>query len=411
MDFTTGEHMKYRIIIVSFLVLLLCGAFASAQSVSTNTVTAANPQAASALVYVSGYSLSPEVFYPGETGTVTVDVTNAANTSVTLNQLTLIEPHIQFDNQGSFTTATIVGPGATTDFNFIINVDDDTPDGTYLLRFTAMPNAFGGTAVRSEIPLQVDSSEVRASISLRPETFGLNETDMVNVSVANPRLGDISDVLIVANGNGNDISPSESFVGPVAAGTSVQVPFAITVNQQSGVSFNVSFRNGNNVHATSVVLPITIGQSLTAAVPVINNIALVGNGNDSYTMTGDVTNAGITDASGLVLVVGAPAVPVQPYTNYAVGALASDDFSSFTLTFTARDISAVPVTVLWKDANGNTLTTTTILDLRPLYSSTGRGQNSDNSAFYLLIAGGLVIIIAITLWMKRKWVIARFRKQ
>jgi hypothetical protein len=385
---------------------------------------------------------------------VTVDVTNAANTSVALDQLTIIDPHLVVDNQGSFTTATTIGPGTTTAFNFIVTVDSDVPDGTYLPLFTGVPNTFGGTVVHSQIPLQVDSSNVIASISLKPATFGMNETDMVNVSIVNPRLGDISDVLIVANGNGNVVSPTESFVGPVPAGSSVNIPFAITVNQQSDVTFNVSFRNGNNIHTTSVDLPINTGNSLTAAVPVINNIALVGTGN-SFSMTGDVTNAGITDASGLVLYVGAPAVPVQPYTNYAVGALASDDFSSFTLTFTANDLSAIPVTIQWKDANGNTLTTTQTLDLRSLYYASGTGSRSSGgassgsfsgagsaaggagasqygggaarggiggifggggrggglSAFYPLIAGGLVIIIAIALWMKRKWIIARFRKQ
>ena len=74
--------MKSRFILMSFLVLLLCSASVSAASISGNTVTAANPQAAAALVYVSGYDLTPGVFYPGETGTVTVHVTNAANTSV-----------------------------------------------------------------------------------------------------------------------------------------------------------------------------------------------------------------------------------------------------------------------------------------------------------------------------------------
>ncbi len=135
---------------------------------------------------------------------------------------------------------------------------------------------------------------------------------------------------------------------------------------------------------------------------------------------------------------------------------ASDDFSSFTLTFTTNDLSAVPVTVRWKDANGNTLMTTQTLDLRSLYSggtgsrsgssggssggsssSTsatggaaaagggaarggfgggvggifGGGRGGGLSAFYPLIAGGIVVIIAIVLWMKRKWIKAKFRKQ
>ncbi|MGA2919429.1 MAG: hypothetical protein ABSE13_12960, partial [Methanoregula sp.] len=128
------------------------------------------------------------------------------------------------------------------------------------------------------------------------------------------------------------------------------------------------------------------------------------------------------DASGMVLSVGAPANPVEPYSSYAVGALASDDFSSFTLTFTASDLSAVPVILQWKDADGNTLTTTKTLDLRSLAASGGTGSRSGSSAtgaarggglssFYPLIAGGVVIIIAIVFWMKRKWIVAKFRKQ
>ena len=445
--------MKYRFILISFLVLVLCSASASAASISGNTVQAANPQAAAGLVYVSGYTITPNVFYPGETGTVTVQVSNAANVSVALGQPAFIDPHVQVVNQGSFVSATTIGPGATSNFNLIIAVDGDTPDGTYLPLFTVTPTTFGATTVNSQIPLQVDSADVRASISLKPETFAINQTDTVNVSITNPRLGDISDVLIVANGNGNDVSPSESFVGQVPAGTSVQVPFAITPHQQADVTFNVSFRNGNNIHTEVVDLPLNIGVSPTASAPIINNIALVGTGN-SFTMTGDVTNAGITDASGLVLYVGAPATPIQPYANYAVGALASDDFSSFTLTFTTNDLSAIPVLIQWKDANGNTLTTTQTLDLRALYSGTGTGSRSYGgssagsfsgagsaaggagasqygggargggiggifgggrggglSSFYPLIAGGLIIIVAIVLWIKRKWIIAKFRKQ
>ncbi|MGA2919370.1 hypothetical protein, partial [Methanoregula sp.] len=218
--------MKSRFILMSFIVLLLCSASASAASSaapSGNTVTATNPQAAAALVYVSGYDLTPAVFYPGETGTVTVHVTNAANTSVALNQPALIDPHIQVVNQGSFTTATTVGPGATTDYNFIITVGN-VPDGTYFPLFTVSPAAYGGNAVHSQILMKVDSADVRSSISLKPESFSINQTDKVNVSIINPRLGDISDVLIVASGNGNDISPSESFVGSITAGNSVEVP-------------------------------------------------------------------------------------------------------------------------------------------------------------------------------------------
>jgi hypothetical protein len=440
--------MKSRFILMSFLVLLLCSASAGA---AVNTVAATSPQDAAALVYVSGYDMTPGVFYSGETGTITVHVTNAANTSVAVSQPDLIDPNVDVVNKGAFTTATSIGPGATVDYNFVVRVDGS--DGTYFPLFTVSTNAWGTYGIHSQLKLKVDSTDVRASISKKPDTFSLEKTDTINVSIVNPRLGDISDVLIVASGTGSDLSPSEKYVGDIPAGGSVEVPFAITPHQQSDVIFNVSFRNGDNVHATSTVLPLNIGTDKTAAVPVINNVALVSSGN-SYTMTGDVTNAGVTDATGMILTVGSPANPVEPYSSYAVGSLTSNDFSSFTLTFTANDLSAVPVIVQWKDADGNSFKTTTNLDLRSLAAGTGTGSRYSSggstsgagasssatgsaaartggggapgggglfsfggsrggglSAFYPLIAGGIVIIIAIVLWIKRKWIVAKFRKQ
>jgi hypothetical protein len=439
--------MKSRFILMSFVVLLLCSGAASA----AGTITATNPQDAAALVYVSGYDLTPAVFYPGETGTVTVHVTNAANLSVILSTPDLMDPHINILSKTGENTPTNLGPGQTTDFTF--QILEKANDGTYFPIFTVSPQVYGNS-IHSTLTLKVDSTDVRASIAKKPDTFSLEKTDTVNVSVVNPRLGDISDVLVIASGTGSDISPEEKYVGPIAAGGSVEVPFEITPHQQSDVIFNVTYRNGDNVHATSVDLPLNIGIDKTAAVPVINNVALVGSGN-SYTMTGDVTNAGVTDATGMIVTVGSPANPIEPYSSYAVGSLTSNDFSSFTLTFATSDLSAVPVIVQWKDADGNSFRTTTSLDLRSLAAGTGTGSRSGSggsfssgagtssatggasatsggagaargggglfsfgggrggglSAFYPLIGGGIVIIIAIVLWIKRKWIVAKFRKQ
>ena len=105
-----------------------------------------------------------------------------------------------------------------------------------------------------------------------------------------------------------------------------------------------------------------MGEDKTAAKPVLNDIAVVSQGS-LYQLTGDVTNAGITDAKSMVLTVLAPAKSVEPYANYPIGTLASDDFSSFTLTFVTNDLSSVPVQIQWKNAYGNTFNVTTNLDL------------------------------------------------
>ncbi|MCX6689492.1 MAG: hypothetical protein NTZ39_07375 [Methanoregula sp.] len=404
--------MKRIMVLFSFIALTCLISVAGA---ATSTVSVMNPQDAAALVYVSGYDLTPGVFYPGETGTLTVHVTNAANASVAVSQPDLMDPHVDIVNNGAFATSTSIGPGGTVDYTFVIRADGT--DGTYLPLFSVSTNAWGTSAIHSQIKLKVDSTEVRASVSNKPNTFSLEKTDTVNVSIVNPRLGDISDVLIVASSPGSDISPSEEYVESIPAGTSVKVPFAITPHQQSNVTFKVSFRNGDNVHSMTVVLPLNLGVDKSAAIPVINNVALASNAG-SYTMTGEVGNAGITNAQGMIISVGAPVKPVGPYPNYAIGSLASNDFTRFTLTFTSTDLSVVPVQVQWKDSQGTTQSSTITLDLHTLAEgspggirSSATGSTTGLNSFYLVIAGVIIVIAGIVLYMKRKWITSKMKKQ
>jgi len=459
--------MKIQCIIVSVLLLLIGISAVSAASPSVTTTSTysgyaapssgdtaivTNPLDAAAQVYVSGYESSPAVFYPGETGTVTVHVTNAANTSLWVSQPNLMEPHLKIMNSDAFSTATAIGPGQTFDYNFVVTLDGS--DGTYFPLFTVSTNVYGGKAIHSQIALKIDSTPVTASISAKPDTFSVSKKDTVNVSVVNPRSGDITNVMIVPESDGATVFPSERYVGTVEAESSVQVPFSITPDKETAVTFHVVYNNGDNKHATDVVLPVILGEDKTAAVPVINNIALTSSGNN-YELTGDVNNAGISDAKSMVLTVNPPASAVEPYPEYAIGSLASDDFSSFELTFASDDLSAVPVKVSWKDADGNSFSTVKILDLGTSSgssnSSTSTGSSGSSStasgtassrtssfrtgggfqggpggggafsfggsrggglsAFYLPIGLGILVIVAIVLWIKRKWIAGKLKKK
>ena len=339
-----------NLFIISMVLLLAGTAGVNAASVGGNTVTVTNPLDAAALVYISGYEINPEVFYPGDTGTVTVHVTNAANTSVSVSQPNLIESHVKVINSAAFATATTIGPGETIDYTFVIRADGS--DGTYLPLFTVSTTAYGAGGIHSQIKLKIDSTDIRASISKKPDTFALSTKDMVNVSVVNPRAGDITNVLIVPEVNGGMVSPDESFVGTLKAGTSVQVPFAITPEKETGVTFHVNYYNGDNKHTTDVVLPLTLGKNKQGAEIVVNNIESSNSGG-TITLKGDVTNNGLTDARSVLVTVDSPATPVNPNPVYAIGNLEPDDFSSFEITYTQTAPGAVPIIVEYKDSDGN----------------------------------------------------------
>jgi hypothetical protein len=356
----------YPLFIISLLLLISGISPVSGALTNGNTVGVTDPLDAAALVYVSGYNSSPEIFYPGETGTITVHVTNAANTSVSVSQPNLMDPHVKIINSGSFATATAIGPGETIDYTFIITADGS--DGTYLPLFTVSTNVYGGTAIHSQVRLKIDSTEVRTSIAVKPDTFSLSTKDMVNVSVVNPRKGDITNVLIVPEVNGAAISPDESFVGTLKAGTSVQVPFAITPEKETAVTFHVSYYNGDNKHSKDLVLPITPGDNKMGAQMVVNNIESTSSGS-TVTLKGDVTNNGLTDARSVLVTIASPATPVNPNPVYAIGNLAPDDFSSFEVTYTQKTPGTVPIVVEYKDADGNTFSQ------RFTYDSTSNGAD------------------------------------
>ncbi|WAC04226.1 MAG: hypothetical protein OS112_07060 [Methanoregula sp.] len=440
--------MKPQTIVLSIFLFLICVGTVSG---ATSVISATSPEDAVALVYISGYDLDPQVFYPYEKGVVTVHVYNAANASVGLSPPNLIDPNVNVINKNSFNTMTNIGPGATVDFSFLVTVDP--PDGTYFPLFTVPTKT--ANSVHSTLKIVVDSTDIRASISKKPDTFSLLKKDTVNVSIINPRKGDITNVLVIPEGTGIDVTPSEYFVGTLKAGSSVQVPFQVTPVQQSNLTFHISFRNGDNKHTTDVTLPILLGEDKLAVVPVVNNVALTSSGS-AYTVSGDISNAGLTDAKSMVVTIGAPARAVEPYSEYAIGSLASDDFSSFELSFTGNDLLAVPLVITWKDKDGNSFSTKKILDLRSGSAgtspgiSTGTGISGSGtigssgtatvtsgspssrtaggapgggsifgfggsrgggiSSFYPVIAGGIILVVGIVLYKKRKWIAAKIPK-
>lgn len=429
---------KYLII---FLVVVSC--LVSCATAATTT----GPVSASDGIYqthVTSVQLNPPVFFPYETGTITVTLTNSGNQTVTMSQPDILESHVAVANKVAYNTNVRLGPGSIMTYSFKSTVSGE--DGTYFPVFTVSTVEAGSISYPFE--LEVDSKELEATVVDRPDNFVLGKKDSVNLSLLNSRNGAITDLVITPSGNGTIVSPRQKFIATLPAGSSQLVNFQVTPDQASDLIFRVTYHNGNNDHAVDAVLPLNIGEDKLAAVPVINNIVLTASGS-SYTLTGDVNNAGITDAKAMVLTVLPLARPVEPYAEYAIGSLASDDFSSFTLTFMATDLSSVPVKITWKDADGNSFSTVKNLDLR--YSS-GSGSSSTRtgssgsstsggttgssvyrgggsppggggifgfggsrgngiSSFYPVIALGIVILVGIILWMKRKWITSKLKKK
>ena len=431
------------------LVLMISSAHA-ATSTTTSDSTSTPSQDAASQVYVSSVKIDPEVFYPYELGTITVTLTNSGTSSVGLSNPDILSEKIHIMNQDSWNTMSFIGPGSSLTYSFLVKADP--PDGTYFPLFTV--GAQNAGSIHYPLMIKVDSADIQASISQQPDNFALSTKDTVTLNIINPRNAVIKNIIVTPAGEGIDVSPSQKYISVLNGQSSVEVPFSVTPNQQSRLNFHISYQNGDNDHTIDLILPITLGDNKKAAIPVVNNVELASSGT-SYTLTGDVNNAGLTDAKSMIVTVSAPAQPVEPYAQYAIGSLAADDFSSFEITFSSRDLSSVPLLITWKDNDGNSFNTTKILNLRTTSGSGNTGSVSGSSgsssgsvtpattgsfartsggfsggppgggsifgfggsrgggisSFYPVIATGIIIIAGVVLWTKRKWIAAKLKKQ
>ena len=436
----------------SIILLLLVAATVSAATLtSTSDSTSTTAQDAASLVYVSSAKIDPEVFYPYEQGTVTVTLMNSGTSSVGLSNPDILSEKIHVMNKDTWNTMSYIGPGSTITYSFLVKADP--PDGTYFPLFSV--GAQNAGSIHYPLTIKVDSADIKASISQKPDAFALSTKDTVNVSIINPRGAAIKNIIITPTGQGIDVSPAQKYISILNGQSSVEIPFAVTPDQDSTLTVHISYQNGDNDHAIDVILPIIMGDNKKAAIPIVNNVELASSG-ASYTLTGDINNAGLTDAKSMVVTVGTPATAVEPYAFYAIGSLAADDFSSFEITFSSNDLSSVPLVITWKDNDGNSFSTTKNLNLRTSAGTgttgtiTGSSGSSSGivtpvttgstsartnsgfsggpqgggsifgfggsrgggiSSFYPVIAAGIIIIAGIVLWIKRKWIAAKLKKR
>ena len=426
-----GEIMKKNSAIISIFLVLLLLSVIPVVSAASNT----------SMLYVSSVTMDPMVLYPYEQGTISITLGNSGTTSIGLSNPNIFSQSVVVTGKDTWKTTSYISSGSTITYSFLITAPP--PEG----------NHFGIFSVETKdteifhypLLIKVDSTNIIASISDAPQVFPLAIEKTVNLSIINPRDGQIDNIHITASGSGIKVSPSEKYLSSLAAQSSVEIPFTVTPSQTTNLTFHISYQSGDSDHSTDVILPVIIGNDKTAAVPIVNNVVLTNKGS-YYDMTGDITNTGITDAKGLTVTVGSPAQAMGTYAEYAIGSLSSDDAGSFEVTFTCQDLTSIPLVMRWKDTVGNDYSVTKKLNLGSDFGTGGNSSASRTSgstsvgaggtgsvsrtggnmggaslfsasrgggisSFYPVIAAGIIVVAGIVLYIKRKWLFAKFRKQ
>ncbi|MBN1431999.1 MAG: hypothetical protein JW931_04430 [Methanomicrobiaceae archaeon] len=371
--------MKPEIIILLILAMLLAPAV-SAASTSTNT--------AASYIEITSYEVSPSVFMKWDTGTIKVTIKNTGTSSVEIKSASLFTKDFTLINEQSYSTVGTVGPGTSRDFTFTIRAD--TSDGIYYPRFYL--NFAGGGSLSHLVPVKVESTPLEISIIDIPDEFQEGVKESITVLVGNPRENAANGVVVKPESDSASFIQNSYFIGELLPDGSQEVTFDVIPTESGDIVFMVEYRNGLNLHTTEQVLIYTIGEGKKNAEMVINNVEVAGSG--TYTVTGDVTNAGLKNAKSVIVTSADPAVPTDPNRLYVVGELEPDDFSSFEVTFTTEGATEVPLLILYKDDDGNSYEEKVTVTLEGGFTQSGSQTSPEGSDGFPVELIALVIIAA-----------------
>ncbi len=360
MIFTRMPCSAY-VVLLCFIVTMGFLVLPVSADATTDAIQAANN------VYVSNYTIDPAVLFTGDTSTVTFYVTNGnANQSVMVNHATFGDDDIRLTS-GTYDANVNIGPLQTR--SFVFSVGTERSSGTYYPSFSL--SFVAGNGLYSRTPVKVDNTPLVMTIADQPDAFIQGVKETICVQISNSRDNDVKNVIFEATGNDVTLTPSKTYIGYLAAGTSTLVNFTVTPNSPTSLFMNVDYDNGDNFHTINTTLPIQFTTDKMQADPVISNIVTALN-NKTYDVTGDITNAGLSNANGVTVTSLSPAVPQEPDRNYVIGTLKPDDFGSFEVTFTApAGISSIPLQLSYKDSNGNIITSVQNIDLSQATNQTG----------------------------------------
>jgi hypothetical protein len=214
----------------------------------------------------------PNVFMPGDRGTVTVTLKNTASTpTVTIDgsdydtnariQSAVLKPLSEGITvlDSPYEEMGILGPGDSTKLTFNVKVSEDALDGTHNLELVVEGNSFDYNS-KKNIPLKVDSSNIKVIPSKSLEL--VNSASTIEFDVANTHPNELNSVSIKPEAEGVKFYPAEYFIGPMDPDELFTIEFDAVTDNSSGTNWDdseptnltlsASYSNGINRHENTV---------------------------------------------------------------------------------------------------------------------------------------------------------------
>jgi len=214
----------------------------------------------------------PEVFMPGDRGTITVTLTNTATTPTVTIDGSTYDTNARIQSAALKTLSDeitvldspyndmgILGPGDSIKLTYNVKVAENATEGTHNLELEIEGNSFDYNS-RKNIPLEIDSSNIKVIPS--KELKLVNGAATLEFDVANTHPNGFNSVSIKPEANGVRFYPAEYFIGPMNSDELFTIEFnAIEDNSSSiknkssgpvNLTLSASYNNGINKHENMV---------------------------------------------------------------------------------------------------------------------------------------------------------------
>lgn len=351
---------------------------------------------------IQSLTVTPGTLLPGESGQLQFTIQNAGLTPLVIDKISVTDSENVISVKHPAITS-LGAIGASKSLTITLPISAKDVDGTFYptlyvdFKYDSATN-LQYTYLKYPFAVTVDSKSVSLSVTERPEVFEPDTTQIVGLSIGNLRANQIDSVVVTASGEGVSCEEGMVFAGAIAPGASSDVFLTvITSEKTASINLDVSYKNGANWHTDTLTIPVEGGELKTGAELFVNNVEIT-SGASYTTITGDVNNAGLQTAKGLVVSLNG-AEPLQPYPVFVVGSLDADGLSEFELTFTNPESDSLDLLFTYKDDNGNTYVQEETVSISAVQSA-GSAVSGGNPVaagiavvLLILIVGGAVFLV------------------
>lgn len=374
--------------------------------------TQANPS-----LYISSYTMSPEILQPGDTGLLTITITNGETTATNtdtdyLNSLLIDQTvetigavieniYITPDGDGkqvvkaskNYEYPVEIAPGSSVTLDFTVLAEENLSNGIYTPVIHVDLESDSFQDVSFPIAIRVNDDTIDMISQVVPSSISIiGETDLSFLMVNN-RQNEISNIQIIPEQKEDiEISPSKAYISRLSPLDHEAIHFSIIPKTQGNqtITFQCIYKNGENIHEQNFSFPMNFS-SFYEVYPIIYYSPEVMKKGETKEIRLKIYNAKNEEITG-VRITPVTKAQITP-TEYFIGSMDADDLYAVTFDISAGNLEeneSYPIAyqITFKQDNN-------IYSNIPITSSITVEAAESQNGIELILAGVFLIILII----------------